>query len=215
MSGTHRTTDLRLRLEREANHLAREFAGVFDPATVREQLFKAADSLPVPKVDDYRHLFAYRYAKEILRSVARTTGKMDRAKPQILFVCVHNAGRSQMAAAFATTLGRGAVEVLSAGSTPTGEINPTVFDAMKEVGIDLSEAFPKPLTDDFVRASDAVVTMGCGDACPIVTGKRYEDWVIDDPAGQPLGKVREIRDAIRERVRLLLKDLGVDVATPP
>src|SRR5436190_619166 len=118
MSPIDLSADLRLRLEREANALAREFAGVFDPATVREQVFVAAQRLPVPKVEEYRAVFAFRYAREVLKSVARSSGKVEAIRPQILFVCVQNAGRSQMAAGFAIALGRGRVDVLSAGSAP-------------------------------------------------------------------------------------------------
>lgn len=134
---------------------------------------------------------------------------MDRGRPSVLFVCVHNAGRSQMAAALTHHLGGGQVSVWSAGSAPADEINPAVVAAMKELGLDLSQELPKPLTDDAVRAADVVITMGCGDACPIYPGKRYEDWEVDDPAGQPVKRVRAIRDDIRERVERLLTDLGV------
>ena len=134
--------------------------------------------------------------------------------PLVLFVCVHNAGRSQMAAAFAEQLGRGRIEVLSAGSAPSGSIHPNVHAVMKEVGIDLSAAYPKRLSEDFVRAADVVVTMGCGDACPVFVGKRYEDWEIADPKGQPLDRVRAIRDAIRARVEALLASLGVATTEP-
>ena len=132
-------------------------------------------------------------------------------KPQVLFVCVQNAGRSQMAAAFAAHLGKGRVDVRSAGSAPAKGIHPEVFAVMDEVGIDLRAAFPKPLTAEFVRASDAVVTMGCGDTCPIFPGKRYEDWDVADPAGRPLAAVRLIRDDLRRRVARLLTSLGVPV----
>ena len=132
--------------------------------------------------------------------------------PLVLFVCVHNAGRSQMAAAFAEQLGRGRIEVLSAGSAPSDSIHPNVHAVMKEVGIDLSAAYPKRLSEDFVRAADVVITMGCGDACPVFVGKRYEDWEIEDPKGEPLDKVRAIRDVIRVRVESLLAVLGVSVA---
>jgi arsenate reductase (thioredoxin) len=203
------SADLRLRLEREANHLAREFAGIFEPETVRAALFDAAERMPAAKTDEYRHVFAYRFGREMLRAAARTRGRIDASRPQILFVCVHNAGRSQMAAGFALSMAPGRVEVLSAGSAPTGGVNPTVVDAMKEVGIDLAEAYPKPLTDEFVRASDVVVTMGCGDACPVFPGKRYEDWKTDDPAGRSIEEVRLVRDAIRDHVRRLLEELGV------
>ena len=127
--------------------------------------------------------------------------------PEVLFVCVHNAGRSQMAAALLDQAAGGRVHVRSAGSTPAAEIHPNVKIAMQEVGADLSKEFPKPMTDEVVRAADVVITMGCGDACPIYPGKRYEDWVIDDPAGEPLEKVREIRDEIAGRVEALLADL--------
>jgi protein-tyrosine-phosphatase len=120
-----------------------------------------------------------------------------------------------MAAAFATALGGGRVDVLSAGSAPAGGIHENVQDAMREAGIDLAQAFPKPLAEEFVRASDAVVTMGCGDACPVYPGKRYEDWDVEDPAGKPPGKVREIRDDIRRRVVRLLETLGVAVGPRP
>jgi arsenate reductase (thioredoxin) len=127
--------------------------------------------------------------------------------PEVLFVCVHNAGRSQMAAALMSRRAKGAVRVRSAGSDPAEEINPAVVAAMAELGIDLSEAFPKPLTDEAVRAADAVVTMGCGDACPVYPGKRYLDWDLPDPAGQDLPAVRAIRDAIDARVQALLAEL--------
>jgi arsenate reductase len=127
--------------------------------------------------------------------------------PSILFVCVHNAGRSQMAAGFARTLGGDRVQVLSAGSEPAESINPVAVAAMAEVGIDIAGAQPRVLAVDDVRASDAVVTMGCGDACPVFPGKRYEDWELTDPAGLPLEQVRPVRDEIRARVEHLLADL--------
>ena len=128
-------------------------------------------------------------------------------RPTVLFVCVHNAGRSQMAAGFLTHLSQGAVEVLSAGSMPSDRINPVAVQAMQEVGIDITAAVPKVLTTEAVQASDVVVTMGCGDTCPFFPGKRYEDWVLDDPAGQGIDAVRPIRDEIRRRVELLLSEL--------
>ncbi|MEV6032737.1 arsenate reductase ArsC [Nonomuraea sp. NPDC052116] len=129
------------------------------------------------------------------------------APPQVLFVCVHNAGRSQMAAAFLTHLAGDRVRVRSAGSAPADQVNPAVVEAMAERGIDISAEIPKVLTVDAVQASDVVITMGCGDACPIFPGKRYEDWVLDDPAGQGVEAVRPIRDAIEARVRALISDL--------
>lgn len=129
------------------------------------------------------------------------------SKPSVLFVCVHNAGRSQMAAAFLTHLSQGAVEVRSAGSAPADEVNPAAVQAMAEVGIDIAAEKPKILTDQAVRESDVVVTMGCGDSCPFYPGKRYEDWVLDDPAGKGVESVRPIRDEIRRRVDDLLGHL--------
>ncbi len=129
------------------------------------------------------------------------------AKPSVLFVCVHNAGRSQMAAGFMTHLGQGRVEVLSAGSAPKDSINPIAVEAMAEIGIDISKNSPKVLTNGAVEQSDAVITMGCGDVCPFYPGKRYEDWVLDDPAGQGIESVRVIRDEIKARVEALLAEL--------
>ncbi|ROS73074.1 arsenate reductase ArsC [Cellulomonas sp. PhB143] len=131
------------------------------------------------------------------------------AKPSALFVCVHNAGRSQMAAGFLRALSGGAVEVRSAGSTPADRINPVAVEAMAEVGVDIIAEQPKVLTTEAVQASDVVITMGCGDACPIFPGKRYEDWELDDPAGRGLDDVRPIRDEIERRIRDLLASLDV------
>ncbi|MDP9847718.1 arsenate reductase ArsC [Streptosporangium lutulentum] len=132
---------------------------------------------------------------------------MSTAIPSVLFVCVHNAGRSQMAAAFLTHLTQGRVHVRSAGSTPADEVNLAVVEAMKESGIDISAEIPKVLTTEAVRSSDVVITMGCGDACPIFPGKRYLDWQLDDPAGHGLIAVRPIRDEIETRVRALIAEL--------
>jgi len=129
-------------------------------------------------------------------------------KPSVLFVCVHNAGRSQMAAAFLSTLGEGRIEVRSAGSAPADKVNPAAVEAMAELGIDMSAEIPKILTTAAVKESDVVITMGCGDTCPIFPGKRYEDWVLDDPAGQDVDTVRGIRDAIRSRVATLVTELA-------
>lgn len=136
-----------------------------------------------------------------------TSTQPHQSKPSVLFVCVHNAGRSQMAAGFMTHLGQGRVEVLSAGSAPKDSINPIAVEAMAEIGIDISNNSPKVLTNDAVEQSDAVITMGCGDVCPFFPGKRYEDWVLDDPAGQGIESVRVIRDEIKVRVETLLAEL--------
>ena len=129
------------------------------------------------------------------------------SKPSVLFVCVHNAGRSQMAAAFLTHLSHGSIEVRSAGSQPASQVNPAAVQAMTEVGIDIAAQQPKILTDQAVRDSDVVITMGCGDTCPFYPGKRYEDWVLDDPAGQGVEAVRPIRDTIRQRVEILIEQM--------
>ena len=128
--------------------------------------------------------------------------------PEVLFVCTHNAGRSQMAAALLDHQAAGRVRVTSAGSQPAGQLNPAVVQAMAEIGLDISREFPKPLTVEKVKAADVVITMGCGDACPIYPGKRYEDWDLPDPAGLSIDAVRPIRDAIRDRVGILLNDLA-------
>jgi arsenate reductase (thioredoxin) len=133
------------------------------------------------------------------------------SKPSVLYVCVHNAGRSQMAAAWTTYLSHGAVEVRSAGSAPADQVNPAAVEAMLEEGIDMSAAQPKILTTEAVQESDVVITMGCGDTCPIFPGKRYEDWVLEDPAGKGVDSVRPIRDEIRARVVALLESLDVPV----
>ena len=136
---------------------------------------------------------------------------MSDAVPEVLFVCVHNAGRSQMAAGLLAMHGGDRVSVRSAGSTPATEINPAAVQVMSELGIDLSREFPKPLTDQFVKAADVVITMGCGDACPIYPGKRYEDWEVEDPAGKSVEEVRRIRDELDARVLRLLAELAADV----
>lgn len=134
-------------------------------------------------------------------------------RPSVLFVCVHNAGRSQMGAAYTHHLSGGKVEVRSAGSAPADSINPAVREAMLEDGIDISAESPKILTPEAVQASDVVITMGCGDTCPIFPGKQYLDWTLDDPAGQGVAAVRPIRDDIKQRVRALLRELGVEEAS--
>jgi arsenate reductase (thioredoxin) len=134
-------------------------------------------------------------------------GHVTREMPEVLFVCVHNAGRSQIAAGLVELRSSGRIHVRSAGSDPGEEINPAVIQAMDEIGVDMRKEFPKPLTDEVVRAADVVITMGCGDACPIYPGKRYEDWTLDDPAGQDVATVRRIRDEIDSRVQALISEL--------
>jgi arsenate reductase (thioredoxin) len=148
-----------------------------------------------------------RFARERRQALAQAQNLVATEQPEVLFVCVHNAGRSQMAAGLLKLRSGGKIHVRSAGSAPGEEINPAVIEAMNEIGVDMSEEFPKPLTDEFVQAADVVITMGCGDACPIFPGKRYEDWELDDPAGRDVDAVRLIRDEIDRRVRRLMAEL--------
>ena len=166
-------------------------------------------ALQAARIKNFVPLFSERFARQRLRALARVEGKVTGGVPSVVFLCVHNAGRSQMAAGWASELGRDRIEVFSGGSDPASEINPAAIAAMREVGIDIASEFPKPWTDEVVRAADVVITMGCGDACPIFPGKRYEDWEVADPAGHELVDVRAIRDDIEERVKVLLGQLGV------
>jgi arsenate reductase len=185
-----------------------EFAGIYSPETVAEVLGDStARLMQGAKVEVHIPVLAERFARERLRAVAQTGGQMRKDVPEVLFVCVHNAGRSQIAAALLDHHAQGSVHVRSAGSTPAHEINPAVVAAMDEVGLDVSKEFPKPLTTDVVEAADVVVTMGCGDACPIFPGKRYLDWELTDPSGRSTEEVRLIRDDIDRRVRDLLSEL--------
>lgn len=187
--------------------LSQEFAGLYSPETIARSLAESVELLGDATVTAYLPVLAERFARERLRAVAQSEGRMTKQIPEVLFVCVHNAGRSQMAAALLDHHARGRVHVRSAGSTPADEINAAVVRAMREIGLDVSKEFPKPLTDEYVRAADVVVTMGCGDACPVYPGKRYLDWDLPDPAGKDLDEVRPIRDEIDRRVQGLLDQL--------
>jgi len=180
---------------------------VFSEETIERYIGESLDLLGDARISVFVPVLAHRFARERLRALAQAEGRIVNAKPEVLFVCVHNAGRSQMAAGLVKLRSAGRIDVRSAGSAPAEQINPAVVEAMDELGVDMSEAFPKPLTDEVVRAADVVITMGCGDACPIYPGKRYEDWQLDDPAGQDLGAVRAIRDEIDARVQRLVAEL--------
>jgi protein-tyrosine-phosphatase len=170
-------------LDRVVERLSEELRGYYSRETVTRYVEESAqDWWRDATVKGYIALFVEKFARERLRALAQAEGLMVRMVPEVLFVCVHNAGRSQMAAGLLDRLAEGRVHVRSAGSTPADEINPAVVEAMSEVGIDISKEFPKPLTDEVVRAADVVVTMGCGDACPIYPGKRYLDWDLPDPS---------------------------------
>jgi arsenate reductase (thioredoxin) len=197
----------RSHLEKGLEALEEEFAGIFGRETMERFMAESLTELGPARIKNFVPLFVHRFARERLRALAQADDKLTKDVPEVLFVCVHNAGRSQMAAGLLNQAAAGRVHVRTAGSDPAEEINPAVVEAMDEVGVDLSEEFPKPLTDEFVRAADAVITMGCGDACPIYPGKRYEDWELEDPAGKDVETVRRIRDEIESRVRSLLDEL--------
>ena len=206
------TTDLsvatRQHLRRQVDDLAREFEGVFSRETVERYVDESLEQLSArARVEDFIPVLVHRFARERLRALGQSEGTIAKDVPEVLFVCVQNAGRSQMAAALLHHRAEGRVHVRSAGSDPAEEINLAVVEAMEELGVDLSLEFPKPLTDEVVRAADAVITMGCGDACPIYPGKRYLDWEVADPAGQDLDAVRAIRDDIDVRVQALLAEI--------
>ena len=194
-------------LRQTAARLADEFAGVFSEETIERYLEESLDLLGGARINVFVPVLAHRFARERLKALGQVEGTIVKEHPEVLFVCVHNAGRSQMAAGLVKLRSEGRIHVRSAGSSPADEINPAVVQAMDEVGVDMSEEFPKPLTDEVVRAADVVITMGCGDACPIYPGKRYEDWVLDDPAEQDLDTVRRIRDEIDGRVQALIAGL--------
>jgi len=194
-------------LRRVAERLAGEFAGIYGQETIERLIADSNLRTERFRIPNFRILFVERFARERLRALAQSEGWIVKQVPEVLFVCVHNAGRSQMAAALLDHHARGRVHVRSAGSTPAEEINPAVVAVMDELGIDLSKEFPKPLTDEVVRAADVVITMGCGDACPLYPGKRYLDWELDDPAGRGADEVRAIRDEIDRRVLALLDEL--------
>ena len=198
-------------LEKGLDHLGDEFAGTFSAETVERYMAESLEALGGARLKDFVPLFVHRFARERLRALGQVEGTISKPVPEVLFVCVQNAGRSQMAAALLDHYAEGRVHVRSAGSAPADQINPAVVTAMAELGLDVSKEFPKPMTDEVVQAADAVVTMGCGDACPIYPGKRYEDWKVDDPAETDLDGVRRIRDDISDRVRRLLAEVTAPV----
>jgi protein-tyrosine-phosphatase len=187
--------------------LVNEFAGIFSEETINRYISESVDLLGNSRINVFVPVLAHRFARERLRALAQYEGALVKEQPEVLFVCVHNAGRSQMAAGLVKLRSQGRIHVRSAGSAPADEINPAVIEAMNEIGVDMSEEFPKPLTDEVVKAADVVITMGCGDACPIYPGKKYEDWELDDPAGQDVASVRVIRDQIDARVQRLIGEL--------
>ena len=212
-SGATLPLDQAMVLRSAAIRLSDDFRGVFGPETIERFLHSSfdqfADRATIPQ---FLPLMAERFARQRLRALAKVEGLHDDGKPAVLFLCVHNAGRSQMAMGFFQHLAGDRAVAWSGGSEPGIAVNPAAVAAMAERGIDISKEFPKPWTDETVRAADVVITMGCGDACPIFPGKRYEEWVLEDPAGQDVAAVRPIRDEIERRVRTLLDELSVPAA---
>ena len=206
------TIDQQVALRRAATNLGSEFDGTFSTQTIELFLQTSYDQFAGrAKFTNFLPLMAERFARQRLSALARVEGKHDDGVPIVLFLCVHNAGRSQMALGWFNHLAGDRAIAWSGGSEPSTEINPAVVEAMREMGINIAGEFPKPWTNEILRAADVVVTMGCGDACPIFPGKRYEDWELDDPEGKHVGAVRPIRDEIHARVRGLLASVEVPV----
>lgn len=207
----HRDTlsiDQQLALRTAASHLSREFDGTFGTETIERFLHSSYDEFAGRAVVlNFLPLLAEKFARQRLRALAKVEGKSNDGRPVVLFLCTHNAGRSQMALGFFTHLAGDRAIAWSGGSEPGTEVNRAAVAAMAERGIDITGEYPKPWTDEIVQAADAVITMGCGDACPVFPGKRYEEWVLDDPAGMTVDDVRPIRDEIERRVRALVAEI--------
>ena len=197
----------RRHVERCAEVLQSEFAGVFSQETIARFIAESSEMLGESKITVFVPVLVERFTRERLKALGQAEGVITKEMPEVLFVCVHNSGRSQMAAGLVNLRAAGRVHVRSAGSAPSESINPAVVEAMNELGVDMSQEFPKPLTDEVVRAADVVITMGCGDACPVYPGKKYADWQLDDPAGQDLETVRRIRDELDQHVQQLIGEL--------
>jgi len=199
-------------LNTAAARLMRDFEGTFNQETIERFLYSSYDDFAGrATIHTWLPLLAERFARQRLQALAKVEGKSDDARPTVLFLCVHNSGRSQMAMGWFQAMAGDRAVAWSGGSEPSSQVNPAAIEAMAEVGIDITNEFPKPWTDEIVRAADAVITMGCGDACPIFPGKRYEDWVLEDPRGLDVDSVRPIRDEIKGRVEALLQSLGIPV----
>lgn len=194
-----------------ANILSREFTGIFSPEVIARFLDESLDQLlERAQYTQFVPVLAERFARERLRALAKIEGTIVTDNPTVIFLCVHNAGRSQMAMGWMQHLAGDRIDVMSGGSAPGDRVNPSAVQAMDEVGIDISTGYPKPWTDETIGAADVIVTMGCGDACPVLPGKRYLDWELDDPAGKDVAQVRPVRDDIEQRVRGLMAELGVE-----
>ncbi len=206
------TLDQQVALKTAATRLTADFGNLFGVETIERFLHSSHDQFAgTATVVNFLPLLAERFARQRLHALARVEGREIDGRPVVLFLCVHNAGRSQMAIGFFQHYSGDAAIAWSGGSEPGVEVNPAAVAAMAERGIDISAEYPKPWTDEVVRAADVVITMGCGDACPVFAGKRYEEWVLDDPAGMDLAAVRKVRDEIDRRVQVLLGELEVPV----
>ncbi|MGV9819263.1 arsenate reductase ArsC [Nocardia xishanensis] len=204
--------DHETQLSAAEKRLLAEFATMFTPETIVAYLFSSYEEFAArATVTLYLPILGEKFARQRLEARAKLEGKVAQPRPTVLFLCTHNAGRSQMALGFFTHLARGRAVAWSGGSEPSLQLNPAAVDAMAEIGIDIAGEYPKPWTDEIIRAADVIVTMGCGDICPLVPGPRYLEWIIDDPAGLELELVRPIRDDVRPRVEGLLEELGVPV----
>lgn len=205
------STAEQLHLRQGAERLKRRFEGQLNVETIERFLYDSLDVL-LEKAHNttWVPLLAERFATDRIRAIIRLESADLGLNPSLLFLCVHNSGRSQMAAGFARALAGDGVDVFSGGSEPAQSVNEAVVAAMAEKGIDIGEELPQPWADEIIRATDVVVTMGCGDACPIFPGKRYVDWELEDPSGKSIEEVRPIRDEIERRVRELLRELGVE-----
>jgi arsenate reductase (thioredoxin) len=207
------TLDQQVALKTAASRLSHDFEGTFGVETIERFLHSSYDQFaPRSTVANFLPLLAERFARQRLQALAKVEGLSQDGKPVVLFLCTHNAGRSQMALGFFQHYAAEAAIAWSGGSEPGDIVNPAAVEAMRERGIDISGEYPKPWTDEVVRAADVVITMGCGDACPVFPGKRYEEWTLDDPAGQQVEAVRPVRDEIERRILTLLEQLQVPPA---
>jgi len=206
------TIEDRLRIRQAELSLEREYEGQLNAETVQRFMDESLDLLiPRARTTEWIVLLAERFTRDRLRALIRLDAADRGLNPSVLFLCVHNAGRSQMAAGWMRKLGGDRVDVFSGGSEPAASVNQAAVAAMAEVGVDISAELPQPWSDEIVRAADVIVTMGCGDACPVFPGRRYIDWELEDPAGRSVEDVRPIRDDIERRVRSLLGELSVPV----
>ncbi len=205
--------DQQVALKTAATRLAEEFAGTFNTETIERFLHSSYDQFAgTATMLNFLPLLAERFARQRLQAMAKVEGHGADGKPIVLFLCVHNAGRSQVALGFFNHYARDNAVAWSGGSEPGEQVNPSAVAAMADRGIDIAQEYPKPWTDEIVRAADVVITMGCGDACPYYPGKRYEDWQLEDPTGMDVAGVRPVRDEIERRVLALLDELGITPA---